>query len=659
MIEKMKFVSVTGPKEDIDRVVNSYLCRYEIHLENALTELTDVKNLSPYLEVNPYKEALSTIGSFYDEIENPAQVSVSNQKLSIEKTLSLVQQIKEEADTLTRTRQELEEQHDTLAEALRIIYPFRNVNFDMPSILKMKYIHYRFGRIEKDYFEKFKTYIYDNLDTIFIKCDEDERYVWGIYFVPAHETQRIHAAYSAMHFEKIYVPDQYTGTAKDAYAALQADYKKNTADLDANKAARKTFLKKYASDIVSARQTLSQFSRNFDIRKLAACTHGDHNAADRDVDYKPKEPFYILCGWMTEKDAQAFQSDISDDSRIFCLIEDEEQEDVHKTPPTKLKNPKLFKPFEMYTKMYGLPAYGEMDPTWFIAITYSFIFGAMFGDVGQGLVLLIGGFLLYKIKHIDLAGIISCAGIFSTFFGFMFGSFFGFEDVIEPKWLRPMDAMATVPFIGKLNTVFIIAIGFGMGIILVCMIFNIINSFHAKDVEKTWFDTNSVAGLVFYGSAVAVIALFMTGKALPGTAVLLIMFLVPLLVMFLKEPLTNLVEKKPQLIEGGAGMFIVQGFFEMFEVLLSYFSNTLSFVRIGAYAVSHAAMMQVVLMLAGAENGSPNWVVIVLGNIFVCCLEGLIVGIQVLRLEYYEIFSRFYKGSGRKFEPFRSDAEAK
>ena len=106
-------------------------------------------------------------------------------------------------------------------------------------------------------------------------------------------------------------------------------------------------------------------------------------------------------------------------------------------------------------------------------------------------------------------------------------------------------------------------------------------------------------------------------------------------------------------------VFIVQGFFEMFEVLLSYFSNTLSFVRIGAYAVSHAAMMQVVLMLAGAENGSPNWVVIVLGNIFVCGLEGLIVGIQVLRLEYYEMFSRFYKGSGRKFEPFRSDAEAK
>ena len=583
MIEKMKFVSITGPREDIDRVVNNYLSRYEIHLENALTELTDVKNLSPYIEINPYKEALSTIGSFYEEVENPEQASAK--KLPIEKALSLVQQIKDEADVLNKTRQELEEKRDSLSESLRIIYPFRNVDFDVQSILKMRYIHYRFGRIEKE-------------------------------------------------------------------------YKKTIADLDANKAARKAFFKKYASDIASSKLTLSQFSRNFDIRKLAACTHGD-NSADASADYKPKEPFYILCGWMTEKDAKAFQNDISGDARIFCLIDENEQEDAHKTPPTKLKNPKLFKPFEMYTKMYGLPAYGEMDPTWFIAITYSFIFGAMFGDAGQGLVLLIGGYLLYRFKHIDLAGIISCAGIFSTFFGFMFGSVFGFEDIIEPVWLRPMDAMMNVPFIGKLNTVFIIAIGFGMGIILLCMIFNIMNSLKAKDTEKVWFDTNSVAGLVFYGSAVIVIALFMTGHKLPGGIVLCIMFILPLLVMFLKEPLTNLVEKKPAAFEGGVGMFIVQGFFEMFEVLLSYFSNTLSFVRIGAYAVSHAAMMQVVLMLAGAENGSPNWVVIVLGNIFVCGLEGLIVGIQVLRLEYYEMFSRFYKGSGRKFEPFRSDAEAK
>ena len=105
------------------------------------------------------------------------------------------------------------------------------------------------------------------------------------------------------------------------------------------------------------------------------------------------------------------------------------------------------------------------------------------------------------------------------------------------------------------------------------------------------------------------------------------------------------------------GMFFVQSFFELFEVLLSYLSNTLSFLRIGAFAVSHAAMMEVVLMLAGAtEGGSPNWIVVVLGNIFVCAMEGLIVGIQVLRLEYYEIFSRFYAGNGREFQPFMQES---
>lgn len=106
-------------------------------------------------------------------------------------------------------------------------------------------------------------------------------------------------------------------------------------------------------------------------------------------------------------------------------------------------------------------------------------------------------------------------------------------------------------------------------------------------------------------------------------------------------------------------MFFVQAFFELFETMLSYFSNTISYVRIGAFAVSHAAMMEVVLMLSGASAGHTNWIVFVLGNVLVCGLEGLVVGIQVLRLEYYEMFSRFYKGTGREFKPFHSQSNEK
>ena len=638
MIEKMKFLSITGPKADIDRMTETYLSRYEIHLENALSELTEVASLSPFLEINPYREVLSAIDGFYDQLEDPSQITP--EPMDIENAIRTVRKIQEDSRRLEEEKARLQSEHAEVLDPLKIIRPFKDLNFDVSSILKFKYIHYRFGRIEKQYLQKFEKYIYDNLDTLFIKCGEDDLYVYGVYFVPEHQAHKVHAVYSSMHFERIFIPDEYQGTASEAFAKLDARHREIHQALDANKEASRKFLVDNSVRIVSAKAALDACSSSFDIRRLAACTPGDNNT------------FYILCGWMTEKDALAFQKDIQNDEKIFCLMEDQKAP-ANKKPPTKLKNPKLFKPFEMYIKMYGLPAYNEIDPTWFVAITYSFIFGAMFGDVGQGLVLFLGGLILYRTKHMDLAGIISCAGVFSVFFGFMYGSFFGFEDILKAIWLKPMSKMMDVPLVGKLNAVFVIAIGFGMFIILICMIFNIINSVRRKDAEKTWFDSNAVAGLVFYGSIVLTVGLFISGKKLPATAVLVIMFGVPLILMFLKEPLTNLVEKKSEIFPEQKGMFFVQSFFELFEVLLSYLSNTLSFLRIGAFAVSHAAMMEVVLMLAGATNGgSPNWVVVVLGNIFVCAMEGLIVGIQVLRLEYYEIFSRFYSGNGREFQPF-------
>lgn len=654
MIEKMKFLSITGPKADIDRVVNTYLSKYEIHLENALSELTTVQNLTPFLEINPYKEALNTANLFCEELNSFAADTVkaetaqaAAQTMDVETALDTIRRIQTDYQDLDQKRADLENQLTTVDESLRVIRPFRNLDFDISSILKFRFIRFRFGRIGKEYYQKFERYIYDNLDTIFIKCDEDDQYIWGMYFVPEPESQKVKAVYSSMHFEKIYMPDSYEGTAREAFEQLAQKRSLILSDFNTASQKRNDFLISHCQEILAARAAIARLSGNFDIRKLAACTRGK---GESDI-------FYILCGWMTEKDAHSFQTDIKDDSKIFCIIDGEDDEHIqpetHQQPPTKLKNPKLFKPFEMYINMYGLPAYNEMDPTWFVAITYSFIFGAMFGDAGQGLLLFIGGFLLYKFKHIALAGIISCAGVFSTIFGILFGSFFGFENLFPALWLRPMNNMMTVPFIGKLNTVFIVAIGFGMGLILLCMIFNILNAWKAHDTEHIWFDTNSVAGLVFYGSATVSIALILTGHTLPGGILLFIMFGIPLILIFFKEPLTALVEKKSEIMPKEKGMFIVQGLFEMFEVLLSYFSNTLSFVRIGAFAVSHAAMMEVVLMLAGFESGHLNWVVVILGNLFVSGMEGLIVGIQVLRLEYYEMFSRFYKGTGRKFEPFR------
>lgn len=640
MIVKMKFLSITGPQNDIDRVVEQYLSKYEIHLENALSKLNTVENLRPYMETNPYRELLNKADSFCKQLSITS--CSSSESYSKEKAMDAIQSLDTQINEIYKQKSELVHQLEDAKASLAKILPFSSFDFNLHTLLGFRFIKFRFGRIEHEYYSKLQKYIYDDLDTIFFNCSADKKYVWGVYFVPSVQAEKIDAIYTSMHFERTYIPDEYTGTPKEASDGLEKtilSLEKRIDDCDKQVAG---ILEQNKNEIQCAKEKLETLSVNFDVRKLAACTTAKQH----------HQTFYILCGWMSQEDATAFQKDIENDDDIYCIVEDEDAGRIDE-PPTKLKNPKIFRPFEMFIRMYGLPSYNEMDPTIFVALTYAFIFGAMFGDVGQGLLLAVGGFLLYHFKKINLAAIVGCAGIFSTIFGFLFGSIFGFEDIIEAVWLRPVNHMTTIPFIGKLNTVFIVAIAFGMVLILLTMVFHIINGLKSKDPEATWFDTNGLAGLVFYGAIVLTVVLFMTGHKLPAGIVLAVMFGIPLLLIALKEPLGKLVQKRADYMPKQKGMFVVQTFFELFEVLLSYFSNTLSFVRIGAFAVSHAAMMEVVLMLAGAENGaSPNWIVIVLGNLFVCGMEGLIVGIQVLRLEYYEMFSRFYHGTGREFKPF-------
>ncbi len=639
MIKKMKFINIMGPVTEFDRVIQNYFQKYDIQIENAMSELKTVHDIKPFAEINPYETGLRK-GE-----ELTAQMQEPKDRLQEDIRIREATKIIDKADTAVSSIQEkiseLENSKAAANESLRRIQPFRALQFDVSQILDFKFIKYRFGKFPKEYYQKFKKMVYSDTKTIFLDCFDDMEYVWGVYFATKETIDKVDVVFTSLHFERIFIPDEYEGTTEEACVTLEEKIAELDEDIDKLKQKKKQLLEEFAPRVFLAKDKLTVYANNFNVRKLAACTD------------RGEKTFFILCGWIAEDDEIRLEKDLQKDKLITCFSEDEHT-NIFSTPPTQLKNPGIFKPFEMYIRMYGLPAYNEIDPTVFVALTYAFIFGVMFGDVGQGLCLFIGGMLLYRFKKMDLAAIVGTCGIFSTIFGFMFGSVFGFEDIIKPVWIRPLDKMAEVPFVGKLNYIFIVTVAFGMGIILLTMIFNMINSYKAKDAEKGFLDTNGLAGFVFFGSIVAVVVLFMTGHSLPGGIVLTAMFGIPLLAIALKEPIMNAVRKKAKLMPEGAGMYITQTFFELFELLLSYFSNTLSFVRVGAFAVSHAAMMEVVLMLAGADDGNANILVLILGNIFVCGMEGLIVGIQVLRLEFYEMFSRFYRGTGRAFKPYRA-----
>ena len=622
MIVKMKFLSISGPKTDIDRVCDQYLSKYEMQLENAVAELKTTDNLQPFVDLNPYREPLAKAEQFTAMIKDDkiCPKAVTSQ----EEMLAMIREVNHDFLELQEQKELLKKKVESLRERLDVLTPFQPLDLDLYKVMRYRYMKVRFGRISVDYFNRLEKYLFDDLNAVFIEGARDENYV-----------------FNSLHFERISLSSDFIGTPTQACEELQKEIGKTKKKIKKIKQSIRVLVEKHAAELLGAQKRLEELCNIFDVRKMAARIEEGDN----------KEEYYILCGWMGEEDVAKFLEETKKDDKIFVVVE-EDREKFFGEPPTKLKNPKLFKPFEMFVRMYGLPANDEMDPTMFVALTYTFIFGAMFGDVGQGFCLFAIGGILYLTKKINLAGIISVAGIFSMAFGFMFGSVFGFEDVIPALWLKPVEAMTNLPFIGQLNTVFIVAVAFGMGLNLLVILFQMINAIKAHDRGNLLFSNNGLAGFVFYGCIILTIVLYMTGHKTPSNILLAICLGIPVILFVFKEPLTNLVEHNHKKLEEGKVMFFVQGFFELFETMLSYFSNTLSYVRIGAFAVSHAAIMEVVLMLSGAESGSVNIFGVILGNVIVCLLEGLIVGIQVLRLEYYEMFSRFYKGTGREFKPF-------
>ncbi len=632
MIEKMRFITITGPKAEFDRVVGTYLNKYEIHLENALSELSSVQDLKPFVETNPYKDIHAKALELAERFDNKQPDKAINMTLSEASTIIL--SASREMEDLSAQKKKLAAEREHLLELQKKIEPFRPLDFEIEKILAFKFIKYRFGRISQEYYTKFSKFVYESLTTIFVECGNDSDYVWGVYFVPAAEADKADAMFSSLHFENISITSEYEGTPAHAYNAIVNKLEENQKETDSINAEMTSRLSSRTDQILNAYETVSVYSNNFEVRKMAACT----TVSKRNAFY------FILCGWIPEDSVKELLQDVDKDKNIYCMLE-KDITSVTTKPPTKLKNLKIFQPFEMFIKMYGLPAYNEIDPTFFVAITYSIIFGIMFGDVGQGLCVAIGGGILYHYKKIALAAIISMAGVCSTIMGFAYGSIFGFEDVLPHLWLNPME---------NVMTVLMTAIAFGSVIIVISMIMNIINGIKEKDVEKIFFDTNGVAGLVFYLMIMVCAVLIKTGNSLPAGIVLAIFFGIPLILIFFREPITHLIEKKSEILPEGKAMFFLEAFFELFEIVLSYITNSISFLRVGAFAISHAAMMGVVMLLSGAHSGNPNIFGVIIGNIFVVGLEGLVVGIQVLRLEYYEMFSRFYRGTGKGFKPYKS-----
>ncbi len=354
---------------------------------------------------------------------------------------------------------------------------------------------------------------------------------------------------------------------------------------------------------------------------------------------------YLLNGWMPSKVAKKFDQEI--DENVLMIGEPAEKIAKQKKieVPVKVENKgKWLKGFEFVTEMFGTPSYGEIDPTPFVAAFFTFMFGFMLGDIGHGAILFLFGYFMYRRGSKQFGTVMMSAASASIFFGFMYGSIFGFE-WLPAIWLRP---------IIQINQLMIVGIYYGIGMISFGMILNIINGFRQGNWEKALFSPEGIAGLVFYWPAITAVSFYLFEGKVPYLTLVIILIIVSLVAMLFKRPLGQLVSGEK--IKLGEGFWVETGF-GMFDTLISFLSNAISYVRLAAFALTHEALFEafwIMTLMVLPAKGGDIWAVIIflMGQLVLVGLEGLVVFIQSLRLTYYEFFTKFFEAGGRIFRPF-------
>ena len=339
MIVKMKFLSISGPKNDIDRVCEVYLSKYEMQLENAAAELKTTDNLQPFVEVNPYKEPLAKAEQFNALLSDEDQRidAVMNQ----DDMLSLIRDVNHDYLDLVEKKELTKKQVDEYKEKLLIMEPFRTLELDMQKSLKYKYMKVRFGRVDVNYYKRLEKYLFDDLNAVFIEGIRNENYVYGCYFVSNADSSKVDSVFNSLHFERIAIPSEYIGTPEQACEELEKAIEEKQKEIAEIEKQIRELMAKNAAKLRGAKRRLEELSTNFDVRKLAARIEEGDN----------KEDYYILCGWMGEEDVKKFLAESKNDDKVFVVVE-EDKEKFFGEPPTKLKNPRFFKPFEMFIRMY-------------------------------------------------------------------------------------------------------------------------------------------------------------------------------------------------------------------------------------------------------------------------------------------------------------------
>jgi len=638
-VEKMNRVSLAFPAEKLEKEQIKVISTGEFEPVRITESLSD-KSCSYIKQINenPFDKLYSELMNFlkmtgYNPEFREADVDI-RVEVDTEKLLSQIRQLNEKLNSTFEMRNNLKKELESKEKVIPYLDILSDLDINLGDITNFEMVRLLFGRVPERNFEPL-IYSSVNVPVLILEVNRDEDNVWVFAFTTPYFLNEAYKILHSAYFTEDSIPEGYSGTPLEIKEKLEARIKLDELQLKEADLEVQKILFSNVDFINSIYTSVLARKRVFDLTRYGGLSGGGS--------------IYFLDGWMTDEKAKDLEKDVDSDTVLISTPGDKLSEDIKKNIPVRLKNSNwFFKPFETITEMYGTPGYNEIDPSPFVAVLFTVMFGFMLGDIGHGLILALIGLFIRKTSK-KFGSVIMYAGFSAVFFGFMYGSVFGFE-WLPAIFLRP---------VLKIQELMIIAICFGIGIVSLGLILNIINGFKQRNWEKAVFGGEGIAGALFYLTSVFSVSYYLVTKKIPVPPALLIAALgISLVSIFLAEPLSGLLDGKGLKFPEG---FVLVSFVGLFNLLIEYFSNAISFVRLAAFALTHGALFSafwIMTLMVLPTPGGGLWAAIIflIGQLILVGLEGLVVFIQDLRLTYYEYFTKFFEGSGHPFKPLKFKA---
>ena len=562
----------------------------------------------------------------------------------------------------TQLKTRLSEATDEAAkvnDAYKEAMAFSNLQVSYSELEHLSFLSLRIGRIPEDKFEDLK----DRLEgsAVVIKLGNDASHI----LVASSKKGRfaLDAELKNHNFVELEVPADFKGVPESALKGLEE---------------KKLQAEKQLEELNTEKANFAETHRA-QLEHLLGCFTIAVQIEDVTRRLESTELVYRITGWIPSAETESYMKGLDELTEGRIAIRAYEPYEVpsvisgKEQVPVKLEHGKLVKSFERMIFSYGSPVYGAIDPTPFVAVFFTILFGIMFGDFGQGLFFVLFGILMAcKVIKVGVwnkfAPIFMAIGVSSSIMGLLTGEFFGTESVLEPfaEFVTGLFGKPHAPILHLMPSadpksiyvmfgVFGVAVAIGFVINTCGLLLNIINNFMRKKYAEAIFGKNGIAGAVFFWYVVALVLRIVLAKHTVA-AYDIIIIAVSLFFAAFAEPFERAMEGKKPLFENGFGTYIISSLVEIIEVISGYLSNTVSFVRVGAFALSHAVLNFTILTLTNMVGGPDSIggiIVLIAGNALIIVLEGMIVAIQVIRLQYYEFFSKFFHETGKEFKPFR------